>query len=446
MNSNDASPALDLSARVHAFLHDHALSPIPLLVGVSGGLDSTVLLRVLAELDLPLYASHIQYGLRGADSDADAAFVHGLCATLRIPLDTFHAPPVPSRGKQVWARELRYARWAYLAETYSLGAVAVAHHAEDQLETVLLNATRGAGIRGFGGMKPVRPWSASQPAPLVVRPLLDVSRVDILRYAQSKGWTWREDASNADAYAYARNRVRHQVVRPLAEWAGAGGMRSLMHALKHVQELEQSLSSLLPKLENHLLSIDSLRALPEVVQQYAVREAFCTAFPQARADERLTHRLMELLSQQPGKKVAFPGGEVRRVRDALWFVPEHLDEASRIPHTALQSGMTVETAAGTLTVRSDGPRDVPRIPHDGGPLWMRTWQAGDRVTPPGRSREIRVSDLLVKARVPLDVKPFWPVVGSGDRVVWVPGVGVPIVALGRDDEPSLYLSFDCTCS
>lgn len=443
MNSNAALPAPDLYARVHAFLEVHDLLGKPLLVGVSGGMDSTVLLRVLVELGLPLYASHIHYGLRGADSDADAAFVHTLCDVLRIPLDVFRAPSAPLSGKQAWAREVRYARWLHLAETHKLSAVAVAHHAEDQLETMLLNATRGAGLRGFGGMKPVRPWSASRVEPWVIRPLLDVSREELAALATQNGWTWREDASNEDSAAYRRNALRYRVVRPLAVWAGAGGMRNLVHTLKRVQDLEDTLKSLLPTLEDHRLDLAAVRVLPEGVHPHVLREAFRAAFPDARADEPLTRRLVALLDQQPGRKVEFPGGEVRRLRDALWFVPQDRLEVRRLAKTLLHLGMTLETGAGMLSVRACGTDACLRIPHEASePLWVRTWEAGDRAVPLGRSREVRVSDLLVKAKVPLDLKPVWPVVGCGERIVWVPGVGANEACCAPENEPSWHLSFD----
>lgn len=440
MNSNAALPAPDLLARVRAFLEAYALTATPLLVGVSGGLDSITLLRVLAELDLPLYASHIHYGLRGYESDADAAFVAALCDELRIPHEVFHAPAAPSRGKQDWARKVRYERWLYLAETQECSAVGVAHHAEDQVETILLNATRGAGLRGLGGMKPVRPWSSSQDGPLLIRPLLDVSRAEIHAYALERGWRWREDASNATTELYRRNALRHRVVQPLADWAGAGGMRNLVHTLKRVQDLEDALHMLLPTLEDNRVQISALDALPVALRRHALRELFRAAFPKSRADERLVLRLEALLHQQPGRKVMAPEGEVRRLRDALWFVPASSGGKERLEKTTLQLGMTIETGAGRLEVRESGPEGCPILRHEE-PAWVRSWKPGDRFVPPGRSREVRVSDVLTKSKVPLDLKPCWPVVGVGERIVWVPGAQENAIQIAQQNEPSLYLSF-----
>ena len=193
-----------------------------ILVAASGGVDSTVLVHglvALAEpLGLGLALGHVNHGLRGAEADADEAFVRSLGVGLGLPVLTRAVAPrrlregVPSRARptlQEAARRLRYAALAELAEAAGAERIATAHTLDDQAETVLLRLLRGTGPSGLGGI-PER-----SPDGRIVRPLLAVSRAEIERFAGQRGLLWREDASNRDP-AYARARLRR-------DWLGGLG-------------------------------------------------------------------------------------------------------------------------------------------------------------------------------------------------------------------------------
>ncbi|HQI49996.1 MAG TPA: tRNA lysidine(34) synthetase TilS, partial [bacterium] len=245
-----------------AYIREHDLfrSGTRILVAVSGGIDSVVLVDLLAQLApewrLELYAAHYNHQLRGADSDGDEAFVHALCAERAIPCET-------GRGEvRAWARQHRLSletagrtlRYAFLQETArrrGCTVIATGHHAGDQAETVLDRLIRGAGARGLAGIAPRSPAAsarepadaaASEPEPLwLIRPLLFASRTAITVWAEARGLTWREDASNRDR-RIRRNRIRHELL-PLLQTYNPRIESALCRTADHLRETEAFLCS-----------------------------------------------------------------------------------------------------------------------------------------------------------------------------------------------------------
>lgn len=186
------------------------------LVAVSGGADSVALLDVLLRAGYRCIAAHCNFHLRGEESNRDEAFVRELCTQMNVPLDvkefdTLSYAREHHASIEVAARELRYAWFEETAQTHGCQAIAVAHHQNDQAETILLNLKRGAGIRGLAGM---RPLSANPMAPEglpIVRPLLCTTRDYIEHYLRDKrGLTWVTDSTNSDL-TISRNAVREQL-------------------------------------------------------------------------------------------------------------------------------------------------------------------------------------------------------------------------------------------
>jgi tRNA(Ile)-lysidine synthase len=208
-------------------------------VAVSGGADSTALLVGLVEanavgggnreaLGVVLSAAHVHHGLRGAEADGDEAFVRELCGRLGVPLKVFHVDTaarqrVEGEGLEEAARELRYEALRGLMAEGVVDVVATAHTLDDQAETVVMKMLRGAWTEGLGGISPVveKPVNSEQltanrekqttTRARIVRPLLEVRRVEVEEFLRSRGQGWREDATNADV-GLTRNRVRHELM------------------------------------------------------------------------------------------------------------------------------------------------------------------------------------------------------------------------------------------
>lgn len=198
----------------------------PWLVGVSGGLDSICLLHLLKGMRLPdLQVVHLNHGLRGLASDGDEEFVARTAADLglvchRRKVDVAALAGVKGGSLETAGRRARQEVFAeVLLETGGAG-VFLAHHADDQAETVLWNLLRGTGLRGAGGMREQTELRVGDISLHLYRPLLGVSRAQLLEYAQSKGLEWREDVTNADPAVATRNRLRHDLIPYIEERMG----------------------------------------------------------------------------------------------------------------------------------------------------------------------------------------------------------------------------------
>ena len=204
--------------RVSTYIRQRELldKRLPVLVAVSGGADSVALLDVLLRAGYICIAAHCNFHLRGAESDRDEAFVRELCQQWNVPLEVTHFDTLSyarahNAGVELAARELRYTWFEEMAQKHHCQAVVVAHHQNDQAETLLLNLKRGAGLRGLAGM---RPKSANPMAPEglpIIRPLLCTTRGYIEHYLKDKRHlTWVTDSTNADL-TISRNAVREQL-------------------------------------------------------------------------------------------------------------------------------------------------------------------------------------------------------------------------------------------
>ena len=204
--------------RVTTYIRQHGLldKAKPVLVAVSGGADSVSLLDVLLQAGYTCVAAHCNFALRGAESDRDEAFVRELCAEWNVPLevirfDTHYYARTHNVSIEVAARELRYAWFDEIAKQHGCQAVAVAHHQNDQAETILLNLRRGTGLRGLAGMRPISNNPMVPEGVPVIRPLLCTTRDYIEHYLRDKRHlTWVTDSTNSDT-SITRNAVREQL-------------------------------------------------------------------------------------------------------------------------------------------------------------------------------------------------------------------------------------------
>ena len=204
--------------RVSTYIRQHGLldKSQPVLVAVSGGADSVSLLDVLLQAGYTCVAAHCNFALRGAESDRDEAFVRDLCAQWNVPLevirfDTLSYARTHNVSIEVAARELRYAWFEQIAKQHACQAVAVAHHQNDQAETILLNLRRGTGLRGLAGMRPKSTNPMVPGGVPIVRPLLCTTRDYIEHYLRDKRHlSWVTDSTNSDT-SITRNAVREQL-------------------------------------------------------------------------------------------------------------------------------------------------------------------------------------------------------------------------------------------
>lgn len=297
-----------------------------LVVGLSGGADSVALLDALASLrrrrGFRLVAAHLDHGLR-AGSAGDAAFCAELCRGLDVPLRVASAD-VRGRarrekgGLEQAARRERYAFLRRVREEEKAEAIAVAHTRDDQAETLLLRLLRGAGATGLGGMRPRRGD--------LVRPLLGVSREEVLAHLRDRGLAWREDPSNADT-AHRRNRVRHELLPYLEERFNPGIRAALARTASvladeaaHVRAEAEALLAGIAREEGGALLLKRvpLAEAPTAIARAAIRQALLRKGGLAQVGALHVDQVLRLARAKApsGRRLPLPGGrEARFTRD-----------------------------------------------------------------------------------------------------------------------------------
>jgi tRNA(Ile)-lysidine synthase len=419
-----------------------------LVVAVSGGVDSMVLLDTLARLaprlGLRLHVAHIHHGLRGASADRDAALVSAEAARRALPVSVERLDPATRpRGTsvQAWARAARYARLEAMRRRVRGAWILTAHNRNDQAETVLLNLLRGAGPRGVAGIPAARDR--------ILRPLLAASREEIERYAAARGVRFREDASNRSV-AYRRNRVRHRLLPLLRRDYNPRIVEALAGLAAQAREDDDALTSQAAALGAAAIrargravgvSVRALAAAPAALGRRLFQEAFRRT---TAGRHGLTRRHLAALAALPtrGGGVRLPGGLCASASaqyvwigpDAPGGVPRHRRTARSSREVDLPLGRWVAWEPGGCSVRvrraAGGairldPRDPCReILHAqvlDGPLCLRAWRPGDRFRPLGLRGRKKLQDFFVDAKVPRDERRRVPLLVVGDRIAWVVG-------------------------
>ena len=331
-------------------------------VALSGGLDSTVLLHLLANLARrealpPLSAIHIHHGLQTA-ADAWPAHCRELCAALSVPLQVEHVQVAPGASLEQAAREARYA--AFAARLGVDEVLLTAQHRDDQAETLLFRLLRGAGVQGLSAMPASRPLGTGQ----LVRPLLNCSRDELLAYAREHGLAWVEDPSNTDE-RFSRNYLRRQVMPALLRrWPQASA--NIARSAAHLSEAGQLLDELARQdvaaaevpgefawLGLPSLALPALRGLSEPRQRNALRYWLrpLTAMPGSEHWVGWQALRDAAVDAAPIWKLA--AGELRRSDERLWWLAGDWLHAPVPVHTEVQGNQQL-VLPGNGQVRIDG--------------------------------------------------------------------------------------------
>lgn len=419
-----------LNTAVRRALEDLGLSPLgrTLVCALSGGADSVALTDALAGLakrnGFVLVAAHLDHGLRPASAD-DAAFCAELCARLGVRLVSARAD-VRGRARseraslEEAARTERYAFLRRVKDDVAAAAIAVAHTQDDQAETLLMRLLRGSGGAGLAAM---RVGSGD-----VVRPLLGVSRADVLAHLLARGLPWREDETNRDI-AFTRNRVRHELIPYLERHFNPRLRRALARTaelLAAEQELLESLAPA-PPLEadgSVTLPVSELQEAPEALSRLRVRKAIETTGGLRGVAEVHVERILRLACRPDGsgRRLSLPGGRAATISFDRLRIGPRPGEPRRYAFPLSVPGR-VELPGGLALVAEPAERRavsdegaVVGLPE--GPLEVRTRRPGDRVRVRGRAQSLK--RYLIARRVPADQRGRLPLVARGRDVLWMP--------------------------
>lgn len=414
-----------------------------IVAALSGGPDSVALLDALVavgrRMGLGVVAAHLDHALR-PDSVEDAVFCEQLCARLRVPLrmarvDVRARARRDHGGIEEAARLERYAFLRSVQRAERAVAIAVAHTRDDQAETFILRLLRGAGSAGLASM---RPRSGE-----IVRPLLDVSREQVLAHLKARGLAWREDPTNADT-ALLRNRVRRELIPYLESRFNP----KLREALARTASLLGDEAEVLSHLGRALLDASSrrdgdaivltlagLRSRPRAVARAALRLALEQVGGLRGISASHVERMLDLARSKTasGHRLPLPGGREALVRFGELRLGRRSETASPfafplpVPgEVVLPGGLTVVARPARGPAASRQETAVVAAARDE-PLMVRTRRPGDRVR--ARGREVSLRRFLMDRRIPADIRPSLPLVASGHRVLWVPGQ--PVENLSR---------------
>jgi len=469
----------DIIRAARTVIDRYALLPAGdiVVVGVSGGADSLVLLRVLMVLadgyGVHLLAGHLEHGIRGQESLDDAAAVQGLCAAWGVPLRVEHRDvPAAARARRLSveeaARQERYRFLGGLARSVGGHTVAVAHHADDQVETVLMHLLRGSGLAGLRGMRPLswldelhlgegpEPRAAGCERVRLIRPLLAVPRRAIEACCRAQGWLPRLDRTNLDT-TYARNRLRHELI-PLLETYNPNIREVLCHTAEALagdyDVLREHLAEVWPVVvrdetaERIVFDLAGLRALPDGSARSVLREGVRRLRWSLRnvGWVHVEDALQVVRRGQTGAAATLPGGLLLRleyedaVLAAVGVVPP---SAAHVP--LLGVGERASVACTGVTPFGDGWELVLQAterealcagwdtaPHplraylDAGrmtrPLLLRARQPGDVLEPLGMGgKRQRLADLMINVKIPRAERDRVPLLMCGEDLVWVIG-------------------------
>jgi tRNA(Ile)-lysidine synthase len=428
------------------------------LVGVSGGPDSTALLCALHALrenfGWTVGAIHVNHQLRGEESEEDARYVGELCREREIPLrivriDVSEHLRRFGGNKQDVARRLRYEAFREAAGEWGASRLALAHHADDQAETILMRILRGTGPGGLAGMERIRRWNGIW----IVRPLLSFTRQEIEAFCKEQGLRPRQDSSNFST-AYTRNRVRLQLM-PMLESFNPRVREALVQLSDIVREEERVWEQWVKKEAGRVtirrekglaeLDVSSFLHLPVALQRRTVKLILSYLLdegtPEATLDAVERARMLAV-GDHPSASADLPGGILAEREYGILRLTRR-NNMTMDPAKAMRAGVVRIPLAIPGTTRLSGLSGVieaietDRRLHDPGtcsdwavfdldaldaPIVVRSRLPGDRMTVFGMEGTKKLKDLMMEARIPRRVRDRHPVVEAGGRVLWVPGV------------------------
>ena len=420
--------------QVKDYITQHALFDLAadtVLVAVSGGLDSVVLLDVLHRLGVKLAVAHCHFGLRGDEADADEQFVRKLAKQYEAPYhaEFFQTKAFAERegiSTQMAARLLRYQWWEQLRQQHGYAAIATAHHRRDAAETMLLNLTHGTGLAGLHGILPQNGH--------VVRPLLGLGRDDLHDYLVENRLLWREDASN-DSPVYQRNRLRLDVLpvlrdinpnldNTLASTAErVGGAEEIVR--RYVADTAAQARRDAPEAVYFDISTLQRTAATTLVLHELLRP-FGFAWP-------VVKDIVASFNGLSGKQFDSPTHRLVKDRAQLVITPRRLAQYGTFQLAENQEDLLADGLRLRASRHEAAGYEVPRSRSTAAldadkllfPLTLRRWHEGDWFMPLGMKGKKHLSDFLIDQKVPLNLKDDVRVLTSADgKICWVVGLRV----------------------
>ncbi len=431
---------------------------IPLILGVSGGADSLSLMHILNDFGYSIVVGHLDHSIR-PESTEEAETVRDMAQAMSLTTVIEKVKVLEEAEKlglnlEDASRKARYRFLFKLAEQKNAQAVVVAHHADDQAETILMNLIRGAGLTGLKGMQSISQnskWSDEIP---LVRPLLSIWKAEIERYCLERKIVFLEDPSNKDS-RFLRNRIRNEII-PLLETSNPKFKKSLMQTAD-IWEADDNLLTVLTDSawedclitqDAHLLAFsrEKFTKLPLSIRRRIIRKV---GFTLLEKTEAITYMAIKtaidfISNTRMNANIEWLDSQMIRVeKDSIYFQSGKADIPVKGPQ--IQQGWKFEPTQSNKISMDDGWIFEVRINQRNGigneiisseedqysikcdlsgyaALQLRTRKSGDRIQPLGmKTGRVKISDFMINEKLPKRARDQWPLLAHGEEILWVPG-------------------------
>lgn len=391
-----------------------------LLIACSGGLDSVVLTHLMKNLNSEIALAHCNFSLRGKESDGDEMFVIGLAKNMQIPVfaETFDTKKYAKEHKistQMAARDLRYAWFDEILKDFKFDYLLTAHHLDDTLETFFINLSRGTGLTGLVGI----PKKNNK----IIRPLLNFSREEILKYAEENNLKWREDSSNLKT-DYLRNKLRLEVLPQFKETNEA--------LLKNFQKTQRNIQASQNLIEDYTALVYNL-VVSEAVDSYKINIPKIKELPHTDA---LLYELLNgfgftewedvsnLLDAQTGKQLFSKTHRLIKNREELVLTEIDLEKRNDeflVSEEEITSPINLKIEPSKYIGETEKNLIYVASEKLNFPLKLRKWKRGDSFQPFGMKGKKKLSKFFKDEKIPLNEKEKIWLLLSDEKIVWVIG-------------------------
>ena len=395
-----------------------------LLAAVSGGADSVVMLHLLAQCRLKVAVAHCNFQLRGADADGDEKFVRQIAAHYKMPFfsirfDTQAYAEQHHLSVEMAARELRYNWFAELAAEHHFDRILTAHHLNDNIETLLLNLTRGTGINGLCGIAAINNN--------IARPLLFATREQIEEYTQLKNLTFRTDCTNLTD-DYQRNIVRHQIV-PVLKQINPSFEERMSKNFKHIRQAADIYNWYVDKAKSEVLKTNDNGCMidtEKLINQPFAEAILFESIKSYGFNSTQVEAILKNIGQKSG--CTFDSGSHKLLVDRSQIIVKSAEQTEfepiviNSPHNIDSIGLKMNVVSFDGFVLDKRPNvaclDLDKLQF---PLIIRRWRHGDFFYPLGMTKTQKLSDFLINNKVNVFDKERVMVLTSNERIVWVIG-------------------------
>lgn len=399
------------------------------LLACSGGMDSMALANLLQLAGIPFEIAHVNFKLRDQESDDDQIFVENWakCHQIQVHLkvaNTTHLSLSQGISIQMAAREIRYDFFEEIRAKFNLDGILLAHHEDDQLETIFLNLLRGTGIEGIYGMGERKGW--------LIRPLLPFSRAELTDFMKSGGFEWREDSSNEKS-DYKRNNLRHHGL-PAIYGLEADSKKNLLTSFERLKDTGRAFSGLFDFWKTKSIvdhnGIQSLK-YADIVHLPGGASLLYFWLRSFGFNSDQAQQIWESLTDiKPGSVFIGKNFQLWLDRTEMLLCPKPIsfegffingdENELSLPEGIYNISRSSETKAIDLSLQN-ALLDADQLEF---PMEIRLWKEGDRFVPLGMQSEKKISDFLIDLKVPAPKKQEIKVLISGNKIAWVIGLRI----------------------